>query len=439
MRHRWLGLLLMFVCMWYIGGCGVLRSALDGTHANPPFGERAETDDAKIILRFVYDGTDPIAKGAYSDTIKRFMTEYPKILIVQEPSGGGSYVDFLQTKDSIGEFPDMMEMRHTQWYAGAGRIAALPEALSGLVRNPAVINGRVYTLPLKGATPAGFLYNKEIFEYAGVRETPRNWEQFLSACSQIRRLDIAPLGVGGNGDFELLLHKIIMDNVLVDVPDWDEQRTLGKVSFTDDNFTQAMNRFKELFVSGCVNEDWYDRQERETVSLFVARKAAMIYSEPYVIDSIMEADTYFKMGFFVPGNDSGTVVLDSLQGQEGLALSAEAANDPAKAQAFADFVRFFYEPTNYQQYLKAGMLPSTIQEVPYPKPEVINELELLISSPHVSAYPLNELWGTYSVAPHFWDWFYAQTRQWIQTNSPSLQELLTMADVEWDRLSLNAK
>ena len=46
--------------------------------------------------------------------VDNFNAANPDITITIEPGDGGSLLsEFLKTKDSVGEFPDMMEMRDT--------------------------------------------------------------------------------------------------------------------------------------------------------------------------------------------------------------------------------------------------------------------------------------------------------------------------------------
>lgn len=412
-------------------GCGPEWKGMNDSEMN-----KDGVNAGKVTLTFVYAGGDPSTKAAVSDVVEAFMEENPNIEIDQDSSGTASYVDYLQTKDAAGEFPDMMEMLDTQWYADAGRLAEMPEELTRLINKPPVVSGKVYTLPMSGLTPSGFIYNKEIFEQAGITEEPHSWSEFLDACEKIKKIGIAPLVVGGKESYQLglLMNKLIMDNVLADDPDWNSRRTAGLVSFTDTGFVQAIQDFAELFGKDNVNSDWMTTTDNQTVTVLLSRKAAMLYGAPQLIRPIMAADSYFKIGFFVPGDRKGRLVLDTLPKQGGLALSSSAAQDPDKLEAFKTFVRFFYSPDHYGEFLGGNTLAATsdipLQELSEPFHQVLE----VASKPHISSMQMSGFWGKNAMPPAFRDWFYTLVRQMLTTGSPSIDELLRSADQEWDRL-----
>ena len=75
-----------------------------------------------------------------------------------------------------------------------------------VVKNDAVINGKIYGLPLSVDTMALF-YNKDLLDRAGVPEPPKTWEEFQEAVRKITKYDKktgkilqsgAALGAGNN-------------------------------------------------------------------------------------------------------------------------------------------------------------------------------------------------------------------------------------------------
>lgn len=397
----------------------------------------SSSGEAKVTLTFVYSGTQASGKSALSRAVDGFMAEHPDIEIEQDSPGTGSYLDYLQMKDVTGEFPDMMEMPDTQIYAASGRIARLPNELASLFDHPVRLDGAVYALPLKGVVSSGFLYNKEIFEQAGIKAEPSNWNEFLEACRKIKMMGISPLIVGGKDASSIgpLLNKLIMDHVLADDPNWNAERTEGKRSFSDPDFVAALEDFSELFHRGYVHADWLSTSNNQTSTILLSRKAAMIYTSPSLIHPILEADPYFKIGYFMPKDRDGRLVLDTLPSQSGLSISAEAAADPLKMAAFQAFVRYFYSPDHYSAYLEGGALPATVNKFEQDLSEPMQKAVSLENEPHISSMPLDAFWGENAMPPGFADWFYKQVRQWVATGSPAMEQLTAKADEEWSRLA----
>ena len=71
---------------------------------------------------FIFADGDEGAKEVMNSVVEKFNAAYPDITVTIEPGNGGAYSEFLKTKDSVGEFPDVMEMRDTAVYVRAGKL-----------------------------------------------------------------------------------------------------------------------------------------------------------------------------------------------------------------------------------------------------------------------------------------------------------------------------
>ena len=103
-----------------------------------------------------------------NEIVNRFNAAYPDITVTIEPGNGGAYSEFIKTKDSVGEFPDVMEMRDTAMYVRAGKLEPLSEEITSLFRTTTEFNGQVYTAPLSGENTQGIIYNKKYFDDNGL-------------------------------------------------------------------------------------------------------------------------------------------------------------------------------------------------------------------------------------------------------------------------------
>ena len=85
---------------------------------------------APTELTFIFADGDEGAKASMNEIVNRFNAAYPDITVTIEPGNGGAYSEFIKTKDSVGEFPDVMEMRDTAMYVRAGKLEPLSEEIS---------------------------------------------------------------------------------------------------------------------------------------------------------------------------------------------------------------------------------------------------------------------------------------------------------------------
>ncbi|MEH7121327.1 extracellular solute-binding protein, partial [Neobacillus vireti] len=125
--------------------------------ANTSSSSKNETASKTVQVSMTFATGDPADSAAKEDIIKAFQQKYPNIKITENNSGTGSYLQVLQTKDAVGEFPDIVEMRDTQVFADAGKIAPLPKEVEKLFVELPVINGEHYVAPITSQAPQGII------------------------------------------------------------------------------------------------------------------------------------------------------------------------------------------------------------------------------------------------------------------------------------------
>lgn len=146
---------------------------------------------------FIFADGDEGAKEVMNSVVEKFNAAYPDITVTIEPGNGGAYSEFLKTKDSVGEFPDVMEMRDTAVYVRAGKLEPLPDDIVNLFKTTTAFAGKVYSAPMSGENTQGIIYNKAYFDENGWTE-PATYDEFIELCQQIKdKGDMAPLVVGG--------------------------------------------------------------------------------------------------------------------------------------------------------------------------------------------------------------------------------------------------
>ena len=144
---------------------------------------------APTELTYIFADGDEGAKESMNEIVNRFNERYPDITITIEPGNGGAYSELLKTKDSVGEFPDVMEMRDTAVYVRAGKLEPLSDDIVSLFTTNTEFDGKAYTAPLAGENTSGIIYNKTYFDenttnlLICVRQSNKKaiWHRWLSA------------------------------------------------------------------------------------------------------------------------------------------------------------------------------------------------------------------------------------------------------------------
>lgn len=433
---------LLLVFSLALAACGGKNSKDTSASPSPSAAAPAESGSAapaekpkEVSFTIGYATGDPATKQAIGDTISAFMQAYPHIKIKDVSEGTtSSYLDWVKTKDAVGEFPDLIEMRDTQIFAEAGKIVELPEDLHGLFSTLPAVNGKIYNAPLTLNAPQGIIYSKAAYEKAGVTELPKTYADFLAIQEKLKASGISPIVVGGKDIFHMgfWLNKFLIDYVYASDPDWNGKRTNKQVSFTDDNVVQAMTDYKELFTK-YVDKGWLSTADNQTASILVSGKAAQLFSGPWMFTQIQQADPNFDFGFYAVPDANGQVNVIGLPSPAGWSLSTEASKDADKVEAMKTFIRFFFDKAQYSKYLQTvNGIPSTKENVSYEATPQMQDVLALMADPNVKkSLAINNWYAENQIPPQFRNWFY-KLMQELVLNDGDVKAYMAQSDKEYD-------
>ena len=237
-------------------------------------------DSGVTQVTFVFADGDAGAKQSINEIVNRFNAAHDDMRVVIQPGNGGNYSEFVRTRDSVGEFPDIVEMRgEAAMYIRAGKLAPLPAELTDLFLSPMVIDGNIYTVALAGENTTGIIYNKTYFDEHGLTE-PKTYAEFIELCQTIQDLgDMAPLVVGGGDLWHMgFLFNMCWDDMVIsqdpdfiahcydeadvrgeDKAETDKEPATGLYLDVDNAKTDLENALKEG--SGATDQDKADAQK----------------------------------------------------------------------------------------------------------------------------------------------------------------------------------
>lgn len=413
---------------------GANASGSSSPISSAPASEPAVKKD--VTFSVGYATGDPSTKQAMADAIAAFTKANPNIKIKDISEGGSmAYLDWLKTKEAVGEFPDLIEMRDTQLFAEAGKIAELPQEWLDLIAAPPALNDKHYTAPIAGTVPQGIIYSKKAYEKAGVTAEPKTYDEFLAIQEKLKASGITPLTFGGKDIFHwgFWVNKFFMDNMFADDPHWNAKRTKGEVSFADEGPMRAMTDFTELFTKGYVDKGWASTADNQTASMLVTGKAAQLFSGPWMFAQISQADPNFEFGWYPVPDRQGRIVVNGLNNLQGWAISTDAGKDADKQAAMTAFVKFFFSKDQYTKYIQAvNGIPTTKEPIAYEaSPQMKRVLEVMSDPNTIKSMQINAFWGEDQMPTQWRNWFYKLAQEWLVKGKFSA-EYMKKADAEWD-------
>ena len=366
-------------------------------------------------LTFIFADGDEGAKSSIQTIVNDFNASHPDITVTIEPGNGGAYSEFLKTKDSVGEFPDVMEMRDTAMYVRAGKLEPLSEDLRNLFLTTTAFNGEVYTAPLSGENTDGIIYNKKYFDENGFTE-PATYEEFITLCEAIKEKgDMAPLVVGGQDIWHLgfWFNKAYDDQVISVDEDFIAHAYEGTKDFSDPAFRATFEEMAEIMQYA--QDGWTSTPDAQITTFLVNDMAAMMFSGTHMFSQIQAADPDFEYGWFAVPSPDGQTRLVGGAGIGGLAISAESAQDANKKAAAEEFIRFFFAPENYKLYCETlSFIPTTIDQPDMNVDPVFQEvIDATASADHLS--PMwNGKSGNNELPPDFRNFTYKTCIEYLQ-------------------------
>ncbi|MCR5033128.1 MAG: ABC transporter substrate-binding protein [Lachnospiraceae bacterium] len=378
-------------------------------------------------LTFIFADGDEGMKEAMNTIVKNFNEAYEDITVTIEPGNGGAYSEFLKTKDSVGEFPDIMEMRDTAMYVRAGKLAELPSDITSLFASTTEFNGKVYTAAMGGENTDGIYYNKAYFDANGFTE-PATYDEFIALCQAIKdKGDMAPLVVGGQDIWHLgfLFNKAYDDQVISQDEEFISHCYDGSADFANDGFKKTFEEMAEIMAYA--QDGWTSTPDAQITTFLVNDMAAMLFSGTHMIKTIKEADPDFELGWFAVPSPDGKLRLVGGSGIGGLAISAEAAQDANKKAAAEEFIRYFFSADTYKYYCETMNCLPTLAEAPALDVDPVMQeiIEATQAADHLS--PMwNGKTGNNELPPDFRNFTYKTCIEYLQgttTLDAALEEL----------------
>lgn len=243
---------------------------------------------AKTTITFgSWQFLNPNAERILLNFIKEFESKNPEIEIETMVVPFSSYNEKLTTQLRAGVGPDLMFLRELTLvpWAKAGYLQPLNDLvqydLSKIAgqQSLARIDGKDYALMYTGFPYAGLIYNKALFEKAGLT-VPKTPDELIEVAQKLTTSDqwglIHPTNFGNLS--------YIMQGGMIVINGFGGSIYKGKIgemakpAVTDSGFVEGLKYLKRIYDSGAVPKGLDFRQQRQ---LFIQGKAAMVLDGVY--------------------------------------------------------------------------------------------------------------------------------------------------------------
>lgn len=232
-------------------------------------------------------------------------------------------------------------------------------------------DGTIRGIPYMTNAYFGMMYNKRIFEQAGITQLPATWDEFLDACEKIKtNTEAIPVNISAANGSEFcathLMHGLI-NNVyttrsVAGAKKLFEDLNTNKVHYADvPEYKAALEQIVELRDKGYITEDFITSTYEMAVERFGTGAVAMYPCADYILEPLLCAYSEIEddIGFFpTPYQDTkGTLAICT-----GVGLHV-ASNAPHLEEAL-DFMDYYASQENQILFNEATPGLNLFSDVP---------------------------------------------------------------------------
>ncbi len=321
-------------------------------------------DDGKVTMTFWHNSTTGDGKAYWEKTVAAFEAANPNVTIEIQAIQNEEMDGKLQTALNSGDAPDIFMAR------GGGKLAdvvkagqamdltdkitqATKDALGGVL-DAYVVDGKNYGMPV-AVLPEGIYYSTDLFDQAGITETPTTIDELVDANDKLKAAGIAPIALGAKDAwpaahwyYNFALRACSQDVI---------NEAAATRSFDDPCFEKAGEQLADFIATDPYNDGFLTTSAQQgagsSAGLLANHQAAMELMgawDPGVIASLTpDGKALPDLGWFpfpaVSGGEGGEGAM--MGGVDGFSCYVDA---PA---ACVDFLNFIAEKDNQEGYATA--------------------------------------------------------------------------------------
>ncbi|GIG35440.1 extracellular solute-binding protein [Cellulomonas pakistanensis] len=318
-----------------------------------------------VSMTFWHNSTTGDGKAYWEDTVAAFEEANPGVTISIQSIQNEDMDGKLQTALNSGDAPDIFMARGGGKLADvveAGQAMDLSDALTQETRDALgeaslsafTVDGAVYGVPT-AVLPGGIYYSKDLFEQAGITETPTTIDELGDAVDKLKAAGVQPIALGAKDAWPaahwyyfFALRECSQDTMTQAAKD---------MSFDDECWTKAGEDLQEFAGTEPFNEGYLTTTAQQgagsSAGMIANHQAGMELMgawNPGVIASLTpDQQPLADLGWFpfpaVDGGDGDPTAM--MGGVDGFTCFVDA---PA---ACADFLNFIAEQENQEGYAEA--------------------------------------------------------------------------------------
>jgi len=301
---KWIGLTMIIAMLGVIIGCGDSKND-NAAPSSAASGASSEGNQPKVKLTIAHLMVEEGARVWVADMISNFTAKYPNVEVEEIAANSDKYNTMLKTKIASDDAPDIMLLTNlndaNRDYLDGGFVLDLTDQpfmnnVNSIERQ--YIDGKLYALPFD-MNANGVIYNKDVFEKAGIAEVPRTYGAFKETLEKLKQAGFDGMAAGFKENY-YVTGDIGADwraGALSVNPDWITQLQDRTLRFADDDQMRGiLERLNDRFAYS--QSDPFGTDANSALSLVATGKAGILQHGSFMVDAIKKINPDVRLGFF---------------------------------------------------------------------------------------------------------------------------------------------
>lgn len=375
-----------------LAGCGGSSTGGDASSDN------SGSSDGQVTIKFVHKFPEAARMEFFEKVVADFEAANPNIKIEMTAYGDEEIKDKTRVLLGSADAPDIFftwSGERIMQYVRSGNSMDITkyfeedsewkDSFNQSMLETCNKDGSYWAVPWDYSSKE-IIYNKAVFEAAGITELPTTWTEFLDCCEKIKATGVTPIAVGNQYSWVVCHFLTTLNGKLVPQETTEKNYSMEEIAYTDPGYAEALDMMAELYELGYINADVNSMTWETSQAMVQEGTAGMIYEE------VQNFVTYEE----VMGDNWGYFDFPEIEGANGeegfitggpdVFMVNSESEHPDEAITFLKYITS--AEVQAQMVYDLGFLPTTAVELDETKclPAIIEVIEKNMNAPGISEW-----------------------------------------------------
>ena len=276
-----------------LAGCGGGGSSSGGASSGDAGSSDAGSASSgeKVTIKFVHKFPEERRMKYFEEIVADFEAKNPNIDIEMTAYGDEEIKDKIRVLLGSADAPDIYftwSGERIMQYVRAGNAMDISKyfeedadwtnSFNQAILSTCNKDGSYWAVPWDYSSKE-MVYNKKVFEDAGVTELPKTWDEFLDVCEKIKASGVTPIAISNQYSWVVCHYLTTLNGKLVPKDVTEKNYSMEEVEYTDPGYAEALDMIKLLYEKGYTNSDVNSMTWEISQNAVQEGKAAMVYEE----------------------------------------------------------------------------------------------------------------------------------------------------------------